>query len=59
MIQLEKIEIGEWLINLLNDGAIKDREDFLITVDGKEIVIFEPICDSDGDIEFKVKKSRC
>lgn len=56
---MKKVEIGEWLSDLLNDGVINDREDFLITVNGREIVVLEPACESDGDINFNVKKSRC
>lgn len=55
---LKKYDIGEWLSEFAVDSGLKDGDEILITLDGREICIVSPKFDVE-EVEFKVIKSRC
>lgn len=56
---MKSIDIGEWLTDLVNGGELEDKKDFLVEINGREIMVIKTKCDSDGDINFVVVKPHC
>lgn len=55
---LKKYEINEWLCDFAIDNNMKDGDEILIILDGRELCIVSPKFEQE-EVTFKVIKSRC